>query len=67
MYLLTYSFHGLGTTVYHHMACTDDPTGWLVRKRREDPTVCIVFLRELSPLEKRRLAELKAARVEVEE
>jgi hypothetical protein len=67
MHLLTYSFHGFGDIhTLHHMACTDDPISWLVRKRKENKSVCIVWMHELSPSEKRRLDELKAAGVEVE-
>jgi hypothetical protein len=70
MYLLTYSFSRWGDgKLTQFSIVTDDWVATLAHKKQfnQVDNVAVVFLRELEPLEKRRLAELAAAGVEVEE
>jgi hypothetical protein len=70
MYLLTYSFSRWGDgKLTQFSIVTDDWVATLAHKKQFNQVddVAVVFLRELSPLEKRRLDELKAAGVEVEQ
>jgi hypothetical protein len=70
MYLLTYSWTSpLDGKLRQHSVATDDWISMLARvyQRHHDAALSVVFLCELSPLEKRRLDELRAAGVEVEQ
>lgn len=69
MHLMMFSVKRWGeSNISLFSVATDDWIATLASKYQKynDATLAVVFLCELSPLEKRRLAELKQAGVEVE-